>query len=184
MKKHQAGLPNANDNEPPLGFVQELTEAETAKELRISIKSLRRERAEGKIGFAQRRRRVFYPMSCIEEYRQGQVTRCQNSSSGGMARRRILRLLDGRWTFRAPFDGHAELVEAKVFRDELVRDLLTPKDAKPSEVTIATVLNRYQDEKGIGSPSEKANDMAIRGCLLTTGKTRLVRTSTPQQQQV
>src|ERR1700722_10108732 len=75
MKKHQASLPNANDNKPPLGFVQELTEEEAAHELRISVDSLQRERAEGKIKFARRRRRVFYPWFCIEEYRQSQVTR-------------------------------------------------------------------------------------------------------------
>ena len=55
--------------------LKELTEAEAAAELRISVKSLRRERAAGKIEFAQRRRRVFYPVDCIEQYRQSQVTR-------------------------------------------------------------------------------------------------------------
>jgi hypothetical protein len=53
-----------------------------ARELRISVKSLRRERAEGKIEFAQRRRRVFYPVNSIGQYRQAQVTRtCQTSTS-------------------------------------------------------------------------------------------------------
>src|SRR5258708_21837855 len=84
---------------------------------------------------------------------------------------------DGRSERRST--GTPNLVEAKVFRDELVRDLLTPKDAKPSEVTIATVLNRYQDEKGIGSPSEKANDMAIRGFFAFYGEDLLVSELTP-----
>ena len=65
-------------------IVQELTEAEAAKELRISVASLQRERAAGKIAFAQRRRRVFYPMSCINEYRQATVTReCPDHTISG-----------------------------------------------------------------------------------------------------
>src|SRR5262245_15122062 len=85
-KKHQAGLPNANDNEPPMGFVQELTEAEAARELRISVDSLQRERAAGKIAFARVGRRVFYPVVCIEQYRQNRITReCPATSSGSQA---------------------------------------------------------------------------------------------------
>ena len=54
---------------------RELTESEAADELRISIDTLQRERAAGKIAYAQRRRRILYPMSCIDDYRQSQVTR-------------------------------------------------------------------------------------------------------------
>jgi hypothetical protein len=75
VKKHPTGLRNTNDNEPPLGFVQELTEAEAARELRISIDLLQSERAAGKIAFARAGRRVFYPVSCIEQYRRERVTR-------------------------------------------------------------------------------------------------------------
>jgi len=73
MKKDQAGFPKANDNEPPLRVIRELTEAEAAHELRISVDTLQRERAEGKIGFARRRRRVLYPLSCINDYRKSQI---------------------------------------------------------------------------------------------------------------
>jgi hypothetical protein len=60
---------------------KELTEREAAAELRISIDTLQRERAAGRISFARRRRRVFYPVGCIEEYRQAQVTReCPTTS--------------------------------------------------------------------------------------------------------
>src|SRR5258707_430378 len=88
MKKQQASFPNANDNEPPLGFVQELTEAETARELRISVDTLQRECAAGRIGYARAGRRVFYPVVCIEKYRQDRITRCQATSSVGSARSR------------------------------------------------------------------------------------------------
>ena len=81
MKKHQARFPNGNDNEPELGFVQELTEAEAALELRISVDLLQRERAAGRIGYARAGRRVFYPVVCIEKYRQDRITRCQATNS-------------------------------------------------------------------------------------------------------
>jgi hypothetical protein len=73
MKKHQAS--SLSDSVPKERAVQELTEAEAARELRVSVATLQRDRAEGKIKFARRRRRIFYPVACIEEYRQSQVTR-------------------------------------------------------------------------------------------------------------
>src|SRR5260370_25644500 len=88
MKKYQASFPRANDNEPPLGLVQELTEAETARELRISVDTLPRERAAGRISFARAGRRVFYPVVCIEQDRQDRINRCQATSSVGSARSR------------------------------------------------------------------------------------------------
>jgi len=87
VKKRQEGLPNANDNEPPVGYVQELTEAEAARELRISVDLLQRERAAGKISFARAGRRVFYPIVCIEQYRQDRIVKaCPATSLGGMGR--------------------------------------------------------------------------------------------------
>src|SRR5262249_16163437 len=87
VKKHQAGLPNANDNEPPVGYVQELTEKEAAEELRMSVDLLQRERAPGKISFARAGRRVFYPVVCIEKYRKDRITKqCPAISSGGTGR--------------------------------------------------------------------------------------------------
>src|SRR5260370_28775638 len=88
MKKYQAHFPNGNDNEPSLGFVQELTEGEAAHELRISVDTLQRERAAGRISFARAGRRVFYPVVCIEQYRQERIKRCQATSSVGSARSR------------------------------------------------------------------------------------------------
>src|SRR4051812_15526198 len=68
--------------------VHELTEAEAAIELRISIDLLQRERASGKIAFARSGRRVFYPVTCIEEYRRNRVEReCQTSVSNVKALR-------------------------------------------------------------------------------------------------
>ena len=66
---------SVNDNFTPVEqrAVQELTEREAALELRVSVDTLRRERAAGKIGFAQRRRLIFYPVRCIVEYRERQV---------------------------------------------------------------------------------------------------------------
>lgn len=52
---------------------EDLTEREAAEKLRMSERSLQRERVEGRIGFCQYRRRVFYPMSCIEAYRLQQI---------------------------------------------------------------------------------------------------------------
>src|SRR5882757_8417085 len=77
----------ANDDLAPVGtrVVQELTEKEAAAELRISVDLLRAERARGSIRFARSGRRVFYPVVCIEEYRQERVRRtCPATSSGAM----------------------------------------------------------------------------------------------------
>jgi integrase len=48
-------------------------------------------------------------------------------------------------------------------------DLYAERDAKPGDVSLRAVLSRYQDEKGIGSPSQKANDTAMRGFLTFFG---------------
>lgn len=58
-------------------------------------------------------------------------------------------------------------------------DLMAPHDAKPDQVTVEVVLRRYQDEKGIGSPSERANDTAIRGFIGFYGQDLLVSELTP-----
>ena len=74
----------SNDDPAPAGHraLQELTELEAAAELRVSVDTLQRERAAGKIRFVQRRRRVLYPMFCINEYRLSQVTsECLTSGS-------------------------------------------------------------------------------------------------------
>jgi hypothetical protein len=57
-----------------------LTEKEAAKELRVSTYVVRQEREAGKLKFARIRRRVFYPMSMIEAYKQAAI--CQQSDSG------------------------------------------------------------------------------------------------------
>ena len=75
---------NANDNHGPIEprILQELTEREAAAELRVSVDTLQRERADGKIGYVQRRRRVLYPLFCIDAYRLSQVvTTCPTSGS-------------------------------------------------------------------------------------------------------
>lgn len=51
-----------------------LTEREAAKELRVSPSVVRSERIAGKLGFARIRRRVFYPLSLINAYKQQAVT--------------------------------------------------------------------------------------------------------------
>ncbi len=100
-EKHQTS--SASDDDPKERTIQELTEGEAARELRISIDTLQRERAEGKIKFAQRRRRIFYPMSCIEEYRQSQVTReCPDTSRTMSALSRTAR--PGSTTVRSVLD--------------------------------------------------------------------------------
>lgn len=58
-----------------------LTEKEAAKELRVSAYSVRLEREAGKLGFARLRRRVFYPLSLINAYRQS-ITCPAKSASG------------------------------------------------------------------------------------------------------
>lgn len=46
-----------------------LTEKEAARELRVSAYVVRAEREAGKLGYARLRRRVFYPLSKINEYK-------------------------------------------------------------------------------------------------------------------
>lgn len=53
----------------------EYTEREAAELLRVSVKTLRRERADGAIAFVQRRRRILYPATAIADYQTGQVIR-------------------------------------------------------------------------------------------------------------
>lgn len=65
--------------------IRELTEPEAADLLRVSVKTLRRERAEGKIAFVQRRRRVLYRASDIEDYRSGQVIPARPASNDNVA---------------------------------------------------------------------------------------------------
>jgi len=47
-----------------------LTEKEAAAELRVSQYFVRAEREAGRLGYARIRRRVFYPMSQINDYKQ------------------------------------------------------------------------------------------------------------------
>lgn len=60
-----------------------LTEREAAKELRVSVYCVRLEREAGRLGHARLRKRVFYPLSMIEAYRQS-ITCPAKSASGGI----------------------------------------------------------------------------------------------------
>jgi integrase len=71
------------------------------------------------------------------------------------------------------------LALAQKWRENFVRDLLSTE--QPDTVTVATVLHQYQDEKGIGGPSEKANDQAIRGFVSFYGKDMKVADLTPSK---
>lgn len=55
-----------------MSFAQDpwLTEKEAAAELRVSPYFVRAEREAGRLGYARIRRRVFYPMSQINDYKQ------------------------------------------------------------------------------------------------------------------
>ena len=57
----------------------------------------------------------------------------------------------------------SELKVAEKWRDNFVRNLLTTQDSNPNDVELGVVLDTYQDEKGMGSPSEKSNRFAIAG---------------------
>ena len=57
-----------------------LTEKEAAKELRVSVYTVRAEREAGKLGYARMRTRVFYPMSMINEYKASLL--CPTTTSG------------------------------------------------------------------------------------------------------
>lgn len=50
----------------------QLTEAEAARELRVSSATVRKERQEGRLRCIRIRRRVFYLLSQINEYRRSQ----------------------------------------------------------------------------------------------------------------
>lgn len=54
-----------------MSFAQDpwLTEKEAAAELRVSQYFVRAERVAGRLGYARIRRRVFYPMSQINDYK-------------------------------------------------------------------------------------------------------------------
>ncbi len=69
--------------------------------------------------------------------------------------------------------------EAIEFTDTYLKELYQPKDASPTEVPLASVLHRYQDEKGIGSPSEKANQQALDSFLGYFGVKAVVSDLTP-----
>ena len=51
-----------------------------------------------------------------------------------------------------------------------LNDLYAERDAKPDDVSLRAVLYRYQDEKGVGSPSERANATAMQGFLAFFGE--------------
>lgn len=71
-----------------MSFTQDpwLTEKEAAAELRVSPYFVRAERAAGRLGYARIRRRVFYPMSQINDYKQ----RALRPANGGDAVRTIV----------------------------------------------------------------------------------------------
>ena len=54
--------------------------------------------------------------------------------------------------------------------DAYFYELASPKNTAPADVLVASVLRRYQDEKGLGSPSEKANATAIAGFVSFFGE--------------
>lgn len=56
----------------------------------------------------------------------------------------------------------ADKVLAQKRAAAFIADLFVEKDAKPDDMPLRVVLHRYQDDKGVGSPSEKANATAIR----------------------
>lgn len=58
-----------------------LTEREAARELRVSVTTLRAERGDGKLKFIQLRKRIFYPLSELEAYKASLI--CQNDSASG-----------------------------------------------------------------------------------------------------
>jgi integrase len=55
--------------------------------------------------------------------------------------------------------------EAIEFAETYFKELYAEKDAPPAEVLLASVLHRYQDEKGVGTASEKANAQALDSLL-------------------
>ena len=65
---------------------QEITEYEAASLLRVSPRFLR-ERGAGRIAFAQRRRRILYPESCIRKYQESQLTRGSHQPAKSTGRR-------------------------------------------------------------------------------------------------
>ena len=58
--------------------------------------------------------------------------------------------------------------EAIEFAETYFKELYAGKDAPPTEVLIASVLHRYQDEKGVGTASEKANRRRLIACSPST----------------
>lgn len=59
----------------------QLTEKEAAAELRISLRTLIRERTEGHITYLPIRGRIFYLKSDLDEYRERQRCRATGSTS-------------------------------------------------------------------------------------------------------
>jgi hypothetical protein len=74
---HQGAWPT-NERDPWL------TEKEAAKELRVSVYTVRMEREAGRLGYARLRCRVFYAMSMINAYKASPM-RPVNSAPDGAA---------------------------------------------------------------------------------------------------
>ena len=69
--------------------------------------------------------------------------------------------------------------EAVEFAETYFKELYAEKDAPPTEVLMASVLHRYQDEKGVGTASEKANLQAIDSLLAFFGTKAVVSDLNP-----
>ena len=75
MSRKSRSAPAEPEHLARLASYGELTEREAAAELRVSTATLQRERAEGKIAYVRRRRRVLYPRESIEDYQKSQIRR-------------------------------------------------------------------------------------------------------------
>jgi hypothetical protein len=71
-----------------------LTEKEAAKELRVSVYTVRLEREAGWLGFAKIRRRIFYPMSEIEAYKRSILHPATNHQAAEASAPRVQRYSD------------------------------------------------------------------------------------------
>jgi excisionase family DNA binding protein len=59
-----------------------LTEREVASRLRVSVSTIRNERKRGRLGFARVGKRVFIPLSALENYKtSAQISPCPTTSS-------------------------------------------------------------------------------------------------------
>lgn len=87
-----------------------LTEKEAAKELRVSVATVRAERKDGRLGCAPLRGRVFYPMSILMAYKASLICPAKStfgntpSAAGGTS-------LGRRASDRAVFQRARETVE-------------------------------------------------------------------------